>query len=150
MKFIFTSALFIISLTLSAQPYKSASIVNEENFYAVQKQFHDHWNGKKVSLKEEENAADGGYQQFARWENFMKTRAYPTGRIPDPDILFNEYQRIKSMHSRGQGTFSPASANWTFVGPPVVPGGGGGAGRINCIAFHPTNTSIIYVGAAAG
>jgi len=155
MKAIFISALIILSFTLSAQPWKSATIVTEDNFYAAQKQFHDHWKNKKISLKEEENAKEGGYQQFARWEHFMETRAYPTGRIPNPDILLNEYVRTKAVRQgsqrvMGQGMDATAAANWTFVGPPVVPASGGGAGRINCIAIHPTSPNIMYVGAAAG
>jgi photosystem II stability/assembly factor-like uncharacterized protein len=43
-----------------------------------------------------------------------------------------------------------ATAGWSFLGPNVVPGNGGGAGRINCIEFDPTNSNIIWIGAACG
>lgn len=143
------AALLMAVVTGYAQPRLRKSILSTEknNFYSIQKEFHNYWKDKTVEKEEEENAEEGGYQQFARWEHFMKTRAYPSGKIPNPDILLNEHMRTKN-----ERTMQPQiqSASWSFIGPPVVPNSGGGAGRINCIAFHPANPLTIYVGAACG
>ncbi len=143
--------LLIISGNVTAQPWLQATAPREssDNFFETQKKFHDFWKDKKVSIHEAENEEEGGYQQFARWENFIAARAYPSGKIPDPDILIKEYERTKLMRS-DHSSAQVQNANWNFIGPHVVPGSGGGAGRINCIAFHPSNSNIIYVGAACG
>lgn len=151
MRILTASVLLFISVFANAQPWLKNTIVSEhqDNFYSIQKQFDNFWKDKKVSENESENVSDGGYQQFARWENFMKERAYPSGKISDPDILIKEYERTKMMRLGNHGN-QIQTANWNFVGPHVVPASGGGAGRINCIAFHPTNNNKIYVGAACG
>lgn len=41
-------------------------------------------------------------------------------------------------------------ANWTFMGPTTSPGGYHGIGRINVIAFHPTDTNTFIIGSAGG
>jgi photosystem II stability/assembly factor-like uncharacterized protein len=149
MKQTLTCAMILFCISLSAQPWRNAAIVSvqQNNYYDLQKQFHSFWNDKKIHLDEEENAENGGYQQFARWEHFMETRAYPSGKISDPDILIKEYERTK-LHRNGMPQIQ--AANWSFIGPHVVPNNGGGAGRVNCIAFHPANNTIIYVGTASG
>jgi len=46
---------------------------------------------------------------------------------------------------------APASAgNWTPKGPSTSDGGYAGIGRINCMAFHPTNENIFWVGTPSG
>jgi photosystem II stability/assembly factor-like uncharacterized protein len=48
------------------------------------------------------------------------------------------------------------SANWTFLGPSPIPNGqtttfvAPVSGRVTCIAIHPTNENIVYVGTAQG
>ena len=44
------------------------------NFHDVQKSFNDYWKDKDVSATEQENAEEGGWQQFKRWEWFMEQR----------------------------------------------------------------------------
>jgi len=120
----------------------------EYSFYDIQRDFDLLWQGKTPSLVESNNIKDGGYEHFKRWEYFMHARAYPLGKIPDPDILVNEYIRTKSTRQSSQ-----YRANWNFVGPSAVPYSYNkisGAGRINCITVHPSNSNILYVGAACG
>jgi photosystem II stability/assembly factor-like uncharacterized protein len=117
-------------------------------FWDMQKAFEMYWQTKTPSDTESENAEEGGYQQFKRWEWFVKQRTYPSGIFPSPEILFTEYQQYKNSAMRTSANIT--SANWTFLGPHVVPGNGGGAGRINCITFDPANTNIIWIGAACG
>ena len=42
------------------------------------------------------------------------------------------------------------TANWTNLGPNTTSGGYAGLGRINCVAFHPTNSNIMWVGSPGG
>lgn len=120
-------------------------------FWDIERAFNEQWEGKKRGEKESENAKEGGWEQFKRWEWFAKQRTYPSGVFPHPEILFEEHVKLKSAAANKKG-MSTAAANWTFKGPKMVPtgGSGAGAGRLNCITFHPTNPNIIYVGAACG
>lgn len=122
-------------------------------FWDIQKAFNEYWKDKKPSAIEGENAEDGGWQQFKRWEWFAKQRTFPSGNFPNPEILFQEYTKQKQLSASKKG-FSPNGASWSFIGPHVVPTQQGtaigGAGRINCMAFDPTNANTIWVGAACG
>ena len=118
-------------------------------FWDVQKAFNEYWKDKECGKTEGENAEEGGYEQFKRWEAFMKQRTFPSGNFPSPEILFNEHLKFKNADGYKQG-MNTAAANWSFIGPGVIPGNGGGSGRLNCIAFDPNNSNIIWIGAACG
>lgn len=134
---------------LHQEPLNNRPQEKKVTFWDVQKSFENYWTNAQPSDKENENAEKGGYQQYKRWENFMKQRTYPTGEFPNPEILFNEYQTYKQNISANK-YMQPQAANWTFMGPSVLPGNGGGSGRLNCMAFHPTNNNTIWVGSACG
>ncbi|HTL81042.1 MAG TPA: hypothetical protein VL651_05030, partial [Bacteroidia bacterium] len=140
-------AAIILSLPVSAQQYLNTSGLNDRpaqkqpTFYDVQRAFNSYWETKTPSSTESENADDDGYQQFKRWEWFAEQRTFPTGVFPSPEILWTQYQDYKSKYA--SANMNIATAGWSFLGPNVVPGNGGGAGRINCIEFDPTNSNII-------
>ncbi len=146
---------FFFGTIATAQKFMNEPVLSQRpaakkvTFWDVQKAFADYWQDKTPSDTESENAEDGGYQQYKRWEWFVKQRTYPSGNFPSPDILFTEYQQYKNSPMRNSQN-NTTSANWSFIGPHIVPGGGGGAGRINCITFDPTNSNIIWIGAACG
>ena len=159
--FLFILMLSGIVMYASAQPYMNPSILSVQDhkttFKDVQKSFYDYWvNHDADLLQEEENAEEGGYQQFKRWEAFMEQRTFPTGNFFNPEILYHEYQKYKTVFEREKsarqvnGHTGTTAANWSFIGPGQVPGGGGGAGRINCLAFDPNNNNILWIGAACG
>mgnify|MGYP006139865853 CR=1 FL=1 len=117
---------------------------SQSNFYDTKKEFEDYWENKTIEKGK-------GWKQFKRWENFIAPRVYPDG-IQHPEILFEEYKNVKQQFNN-QYLISPTN-NWEQVGPDDVPltssGTKRGIGRVNTIAFHPTDTSIIYIGAPAG
>src|SRR5437016_6218583 len=92
--FVFT---FILAINVDAQPFKNQSVLKgrptdkKVTFWDVEKAFNEFWENKKVSENESENAEEGGWQQFKRWEWFTKQRTFPSGVFQNPDILFNEY-----------------------------------------------------------
>lgn len=134
----------------------NSTIKKQQTFYDIQKAFNQYWEVKEerehekenVKQKEEKEEEDGELQQFKREENFLKQRVYPTGNF-NPEILYTEFQKYKSNHQATKSTNDRSAANWTYVGPNNVPSGSG-AGRINCLVFHPTNPNIMFVGAACG
>ncbi len=126
---------------------------SSRNFYAIKKAFDTYWAGKKPAIEknekeESETPEDGSYLQFERWANFIEPRVFPSGNLFNPTILQKEFEKYKSRISLRESRSN--SSNWSFIGPAVIPVGGGDAGRVNCISISPKDTSTIFVGAASG
>ena len=130
---------FLTGKTTSAQKWVDMMLDPEVNFYDVQKEFTDFWNGKVITRS-------NGWKQFKRWENYMAPRVYPTGNRLNNGDIWNEYYKYKRSHNYKAYT----SSNWKPLGPFTPPTGGGEAGRVNCIAFDPINSNVIYAGSPAG
>ena len=77
----------------------------------------------------------------------MLPRVYPSDSFPAGKSWL-EYQKIKEKKFK-----STIASDWRPIGPLTVPNDRNdepsGVGRVNCIAFHPTNSSMIYVGTPA-
>ncbi|MFN4253894.1 MAG: T9SS type A sorting domain-containing protein [Saprospiraceae bacterium] len=127
--------------TGQAQPWMS-SFENDPkpNFFQIQQAFNDYWAGKTIERGK-------GYKPFKRWEWFWEPRVNPDGSFPDRDIAQREWQRWLDTHASGQQR-SPST--WTSLGPNSSLGGYAGIGRINCIAFHPTDSNTYWMGAPGG
>lgn len=113
----------------------------EHDFPTIQRAFEKYWDNKPVEKGK-------GWKQFRRWENFMEPRVYPHGYLPIVDI--SSESEKQSLKSSGYD-FS----DWESFGPFDVPRKAGsnkksGVGRINCIAFHPSNNDIMWAGAPSG
>lgn len=112
------------------------------NFYDVQDAFNTYWAGKTPGKS-------SGWKQFKRWEYMMQFKIDEAGyRLPTDQF----YKSVKQFEAQ-KGVNS--SANWTNIGPielPINTGTGqpNGMGRVNAIAFHPTNEDIIFIGAPQG
>jgi photosystem II stability/assembly factor-like uncharacterized protein len=88
-----------------------------------------------------------GKKQFDRASYFLDSRVDEDGYPARPEGTWVDYQRL--VKERDSGKFLQSS-NWTPLGPFVVPVNSPGMGRINCIAFHPTQSAVLYAGAASG
>ncbi len=88
-----------------------------------------------------------GYKQFKRWEYQMSFVVDPeTGAFPQKTAL-EVREDFERQHPPSR---SRSTANWSPMGPDYSNSGYSGIGRLNCIAFHPTDTNRYWVGAAAG
>jgi len=145
---------FFLILSLSFEVFGQSwmqSIGDTLNFYEIQEQVEQYWKGKTP-------AKGSGWKQYKRWEYMMKPRVYPTGNPIDPTILWTEWQKARknlpqhSAYAKGGGQDEElgTSGNWTEIGPDVVPGNGGGLGRINCLEFDPVDPSILWAGTPDG
>ncbi len=137
-------ALTLIALLLFANQLFSQEWVEkmqnpDANFYDVQKSFNEYWQGKEI-------ARSKGWKQYKRWEYFVQPRVYPSGNRMQMEIAYKSFLEYKSKHKLK----TSSSSNWTALGPFNKPSNGGDAGRLNCIAFHPTIQNIFYVGAPSG
>lgn len=150
MKKIYLNYLLFLSLVIgadiaSAQPWRSTfDTATAVNFFDVQRAFENYWSGKTVTKGQ-------GYNTFRRWEEFWVPRVGTSGVMPPTDINAAELYRYRETHRMDgflRGAFD--SGNWVSVGPNQTAGGYNGLGRVNCIAFHPTDSNIFYIGAPAG
>ncbi len=88
-----------------------------------------------------------GWKQFKRWEYNMESQVdKSTGLFPKKTAQ-NVYQEYLQDNPQ---LASDNISNWISLGSDTSNGGYNGIGRINCIAFHPTNNNIYWVGAASG
>jgi len=82
----------------------------------------------------------------------MQLHTNAQGEPSDFATYVNEALAAANNKSMARGA---ASAPWYPVGPNAVPNNQtgymeNGIGRVNCVAFHPTNTAVYYVGVAQG
>lgn len=110
------------------------------NFYQTQRAFNIYWQDRKVTRS-------SGWKVFKRWEYMMQSRVNPDGSQPAPDATFNAYGQYQAKNRSASGT-------WTNMGPAEIPAPGPagyeGLGRINTVAFHPTDPNTFYIGAPSG
>lgn len=130
------------------------------NFYDIRKEFNNYWSQpvKKSALEKKKLAkheksifsiADksevAGWIQFKRWEWMKETRVYPSGNLVPPNDYFLDLMNRSSAETR--------AGNWSFIGISNTPSNVypySGVGRVNCVRFDPTNSSIIYAGTPSG
>ncbi|NOY36666.1 MAG: T9SS type A sorting domain-containing protein [Chlorobi bacterium] len=146
-RIIYMLVIFLTSLNITAQPwlkyYSPGKSTNpKEEYDALVKAFDTYW-------KDKEPGHGSGYKPFMRWAWMVGERIQADGRI-GADILWQEYL-AKQEYSQGKSI----PGNWYFLGPQSPPTDLGtgqivGAGRIDCIAFDPTDTSTFYIGSPTG
>ncbi len=96
--------------------------------------------GKKIG--EDKHYHDG------RWLWYWRQHTDAAGNLVGPQKTFSEWKKYSSSQGRAKTTTS--QANWTFQGPTSSMGGYSGVGRVNTIAFHPTQPSTYWIGSAGG
>ncbi|NVO20035.1 MAG: hypothetical protein HXX13_10065 [Bacteroidetes bacterium] len=130
-------------------------------FQDVQNAFYSYWNNHQVveerkSERDEEEAGENelyegnGYYIFKRWEYINESRVLPDGKLQSFGFVKDQYEKYMSEIDASTST----SGNWALQGPIAYPvnntGQPTGMGRINAIAFHPTDANTIYIGAPSG
>ena len=138
--------LLVTTQEVIAQPWTAKIQSENPTFQAIRGAFNDYWRGKRI-------AKGQGYKQFRRWEWYWESRILPNGHFPPSSVTWDEHQRYRESHTYAPDKRSEtimSSANWTNAGPSTSPGGYNGLGRINCMAFHPTDANTFWVGTPAG
>ncbi len=117
----------------------------DANFFTTVAAFDIYWEGREITRS-------SGYKPFKRWENHWVDRVYPDGTRRPADEAFESYFKFIAENTRRENEFT---GDWVNLGPIEQPGNAGtgqpnGNGRVNAIAFHPTDANMLYVGAPAG
>jgi len=121
-------------------------------FEDIERAFERNRSQRPILEDDGQDEKEGDDIHYGRWADFWSLRLMSDGSFPSGEILWQELQaKIAQQRLRTvpKGSRLQSSANFTHLGPTSVPTGGG-SGRINCITFHPTNSSIVFVGAPSG
>lgn len=140
---------FVFSQSWNENLYSPDDEKGGKNFYEIQKDFNEYWrpynlqggyyfeNGKKYKA--------AGWKQFKRWEWYWETRINrETGAFSNVNLLKIQEDFYQKKSSKAD------LSNWQSMGPDNSGGGYAGIGRINCIAFHPTDNNTFWIGAPSG
>jgi photosystem II stability/assembly factor-like uncharacterized protein len=147
MKLIVLTGLFLFFLqTVVGQTFHKNTTHRALTFKELKSQFN--------SFKSTHDLSKQKYwKSYKRWEYEME---YHTNAHGEP-AGFDEYRdaAINMANYKQQLAQSNSSAVWVPFGPNILPDNQtgymeNGIGRINCIAFHPTNANTFFVGVAQG
>jgi len=138
----------IVSALLNSQQSMSQGFLPEKSKKQVgvaefERSFQEWSEGKNLDSTK-------GWKWYKRWEEDYSKRTTLGRSSPQSEIYLSEAVRIAEL--KKQGAAGKKSA-WTAVGPDVFPSPGVsyyGMGRVNCIAFHPTDSNIFWIGVAQG
>ncbi len=120
--------------------------------FDFQKAFNTYWDKYDVKggYYTDENGVKQkapGWKQFKRDEYFWSSRVNrQTGAFPKTSSI-DEYLKWKKQNKQ---SYKSPTGNWTAMGPESSGGGYSGTGRLNCIAFHPSDNNTYWVGAPSG
>ena len=93
--------------------------------------------------------AEGEDYLDGRWLWYWGQHTDANGYIVSPTKTLHEWLSYKEKTSSAKFKTTDQS-QWTFTGPSSSDGGYSGIGRINVMAFHPTNSNTFLVGSAGG
>ena len=115
-------------------------------FNELKLQFNDFKNNNDLTKQKH-------WKNYKRWEHEMEMHTNTQGEPAGFDEYINA--TIDMANFKQQQIQNSASAVWTPFGPNATPANQtgymeNGIGRINCIAFHPTNPNTFFVGVAQG
>lgn len=142
-----TLALLLTTSMLPAQGFlQSLNGVPPGDFGTLQRQLGD-WS-RTTNLK-----TTKGWKWLKRWEDFNARRLMPDGSLPDPALYLEAVDQVNRERSAAKmaaaDSWFPLGPN-DYADPGVFSGWEPGIGRINCIAFHPTDSNTYWVGVAQG
>lgn len=119
---------------------------NETNFGVMREKAENYFGNKIEKNKTGRLYDDNEYVKYKRFEHYWESRVNPDGSFPDAikqHKLFLESRNNTSNKKLRAG-------NWRNISQTTTLSGYEGMGRLAAVAFHPTDTNIIYVGANKG
>ena len=143
-----TILLFTCSITLiNAQVFLKNKSGEKPSFKQMQIQFDD-W-AKHTDLKKTKH-----WKYFKRWEHELSMHTDGKGN-PGSSAIYIDAAVKAANEKSAHHTEKFLTSAWSPVGPYTLPGNetgyaDNGIGRINCIAFHPTDPNTYFVGVAQG
>jgi len=131
----------------------------KKNFAEIINVVHSFYNERRGKLSEKDTAQrkyiNRQLKFWNRWEWYNRARLDKNGDIVNAnkhnwDIL----QQMRTTTSAELNSITSSYSFWTPIGPTAFTttsgGVAGGLGRVNCIAFHPTDPNVFYIGCPGG
>lgn len=153
MKKIYTLLLILFTIAYSFGQDRWQNMMHDRsaNFYEIQADFELYYNS--ITDGSGKDPKGKGIKQFRRWEYYWGSRVDENGNFPQDGEKLLEIQRYMNANISYKN-YVPGTGAWEIVGPTASPSNGtgqpNGNGRLNCIAFHPTDLNTLYVGAPSG
>jgi len=152
--FVYFLCIFIVfaeeGYSQQSQPVLLKQSNSKSKLTDLQKAFNNRWddynvkNGYYYEDGEEKKAPN--WKVFKRWEWYWDQRInLETGEFPTTNAAA-EYEKVR--HSLKKTT--SLNESWTNLGTNSSTGGYAGIGRINCVAFHPSDANTFWVGSPSG
>lgn len=146
MKKLILLVLILSSFKISSQNTSKNTTTKALTFKEIQKQF-------TVYQQTHDLSKENHWKNYKRWE--YETQLHTNGH-GEPDG-YKDYvdAALEVAKQKQQAESAGAASNWSPTGPNVLPANltgymENGIGRINTIAFHPTNNNTYFVGVAQG
>lgn len=121
----------------------------------IEKEFKEKQESEKEGEKSNSpmDREETGLDYWEGWLYDLELRAYPYDRID-----WEAYDRAMTHRDRMGPDFMPAALEqWQYLGPRNLPvpyrtyyGQGAIIGRVNAVAYHPTQSGVYFLGAAEG
>ncbi len=133
--------LLLITFTLAL--LADAQVKPFKNFAEVKRKMNAHFDSVGKQSPE--------YKQWKRLEWYYSTRTGEGGMMVNNAKLNREALQASSVNRNAKTLQTTANTgSWSALGPSSVNSADKGIGRVNRIAFHPTNQNIMYVASATG
>ncbi|MCX7551136.1 T9SS sorting signal type C domain-containing protein [Xanthomarina sp. F2636L] len=147
------ATLLVTFLSFSQDKWPNMMFDRDANFYDIQQDFEKYYNEKTGASNKISRGT--GIKQYKRWEYYWESRVDENGNFPSEGHVLKEMMRYNTLQTNALNRgYTTNTGNWELVGPIAVPDNGtgqlNGNGRVNCIAFHPTDPNTIFVGAPSG
>lgn len=155
MKKLFLLFWLLLPVIVFSQPWMNQLPVEKSQngtltFFDIQNAFYSYVNtnqvvnGKMMINGKAEKVP--GWKQFKRWEYFWEQRVDASSGA-FPKIHGSE---VMEQYLKNHNSDKSELGNWISVGPSASDGGYAGIGRVNCVAFHPTDNNTFWVGTPSG
>jgi len=150
--------LFLYHKDLSSQiipesVVKKYNLNSNSTFFDIQNAMNEYWSSQGVNngyvLKNGVESKVPGWKLYKRWEYYWEQRVnQKTGKFPNTTSEDEIKRFLKNPEISREG--SDYAESWVNLGTNTSTGGYAGLGRINCIAFHPTDVNTYWVGSPSG
>ena len=92
------------------------------------------------------------FKQYARWEHYWRQNLDASGNFVTAKQVLASWEEAQGNDQAFQSL--TGTSNWSYIGPDTIPTATeiayAGMGRLNTIAFNPSNTNVFWVGTANG
>lgn len=135
---------FIVLLLFSAP-----LLAQQKPQYDPAKSFHDYQ--KKMNDYYQQTKDKNGYNQWKRLEWYYSTRLGNDGKLADMQQMKQDaLQKGALLKANIVNQPEQVTGAWSQVGPTAVTQSNEGIGRVNRLAFHPTDVNAIWAATAGG